>query len=126
MTTIAPERDTARRANLRKADDIRIRQAALKRDINVGRLFADAILLGTSSLQDADLQAVERLTVYKLLKAMPYYGVTRTRKKLLALSIPENKRLQDMTQHQRRVLADSLRNRYNPRYTHRPWPQAGA
>jgi hypothetical protein len=126
MTTTAPERDTARRANLRKADDIRIRQAALKRDINVGRLFADAILLGTSSLQDADLRAVERLTVYKLLDAMPYYGVTRTRKKLLALNIPENKRLQDMTEHQRRVLADSLRNRYNPRYTHRPWPQAGA
>lgn len=123
MTTTAPDRDSARRANLRVANDIRTRQAAIKRRINKGILFADAILLGTAQLTPGDQRAAERLTAYQLLNAMPYYGVTRTRKKLAAVGIPENKRLQDMTQRQRRALVTSIRSTWHRTRPH-TWTQA--
>lgn len=123
MTTTAPDRDSTRRANLHVANDIRIRQAAIKRRINKGTLFADAILLGTAQLTPGDQRAAERLTAYQLLNAMPYYGVTRTRKKLTAVGIPENKRLQDMTQRQHRALVTSIRSTWHRTRPH-TWTRA--
>jgi hypothetical protein len=121
--TVTAQQPPARQRNLWRGNAMASRQAALKRDINAGRLFADNILLGTTGLRGAELEAAERLTAFKLLDAMPYYGVTRTRKLLTLARIPENKRIDELSDRQRRELCDRIRDRHDPRHTHRPRPR---
>lgn len=119
MTTAHTDPHAARRANLRKGDAIRIRQAALKRRINRGEVTAETILLGTAALDEPDTHAAGRLTAFNLVDAMPHYGVTRTRKALTIAGVPENKRIDELADRQRHALADWLGRRHDRIYTRR-------
>ncbi|HEV2790204.1 MAG TPA: hypothetical protein VGV69_02765 [Solirubrobacterales bacterium] len=85
---------------LKRANEIRLGHAELKRDIKAGRVnFAQAL---------SDPRAIGSISVVDLLKAQRRWGTTRARKFLTPLTIPENKRVDALTSRQRRVLVSSF------------------
>ena len=88
---------------LARANEIRLGQAALKKEIWTGALpIAEA-------LHD---ERAQRMPVGMFLTAQRRWGVQRTRRLCVRLMIPENKRLCELTVRQRGVLELALEGSY--------------
>jgi hypothetical protein len=85
---------------LRRANEIRLGHAHLKRDILAGRVTVIAAF--------TDPRAVGSISVSDVLKAQRRWGATRARKFLQGLQISETKRVDALTSRQRQLLIASL------------------
>lgn len=99
-TTIAPAAPQHMRA-LAEANRVRLARAALKREVEAGRL-------DTADVVRECPWEVETMTVGELLRAQRRWGRTRARKFLSSLALSENRELGRLTLRQRSVLAGEL------------------
>lgn len=83
---------------LELANAARVRQAALKRDLRLGLISVAEAL--------NDPRAAGHMPVSRLLQAQARWGPRRTRKLLLALRISENRRVEGLTERERRVIVE--------------------
>jgi hypothetical protein len=100
--TVSPE--PQRKAALARANEIRLARAELKRRIAGGDVSAAHIIL--ASPDEASSWAV-----WDLLISQRRWGSSKCRKFLLTNQISETKQLGQLTERQRRVLADQLQAR---------------
>jgi hypothetical protein len=100
--TISPE--PQRKAALERANQIRLARAQLKRQIAGGDVSAAHIIL------DSPTEA-SSWAVWDLLISQHRWGTTKCRKFLSTNNISETKQLGQLTERQRRVLAEQLQAR---------------
>ena len=86
---------------LQKANQIRLARAEVKRRVTAGELSAAEVVL------ECPLE-VESMAVMDLLMSQHRWGRQRCRKFLALVPLTESKRIGDMTDRQRRALADLL------------------
>lgn len=87
---------------LERANEIRLARACLKRRIGLGEVSAAEVLL------DCPREAAS-WSVGDLLMSQRRWGSTRCRKFLARNHIVETKRIDTLTERQRRILAEALR-----------------
>lgn len=85
---------------LRRANEVRLGHSALKREVGAGRITVIAAL--------TDSRATGSLTIAELLRAQRRWGRVRARKFLQLLDISENRRVDALTERQRKLVATSL------------------
>lgn len=100
-STVAPAPMPQHMRALAEANRVRLARAALKRDINDGRLDAAEVARGCP-------WEVATMTVGELLRSQRRWGRARTRKFLFGLALNENRELGRLTERQRLVLALAL------------------
>ena len=100
-TTIAPAPMPQHMRALAEANRVRLARAALKRDIEAGRV-------DTAEVVRECPWEVETMTVGELLRSQRRWGRTRARKFLAGLALSENRELGRLTLRQRSVLAAEL------------------
>lgn len=88
---------------LERANEIRLARAALKRKVAAGKASAADVV-------EEVPPETESMTIAELLTSQKRWGRIRGRKFLAPLAIGENKRLGSLTDRQRSMLADELRN----------------
>lgn len=98
MTVVVTEHDQ-RLANLRRANEIRVYRATLRRNMT-----AD---LCVAILTDPPADTLT-MPVRALLQAVPLFGPVKARRLLLTLSIAQDKRLGELTERQRLALAEAI------------------
>ena len=86
---------------LERANEIRLARACLKRRISLGEVSAAEVLLGCP-------REAASWSVGDLLMSQRRWGSTRCRKFLARNHIVETKRIDTLTERQRRILADAL------------------
>lgn len=100
---------------LARANDVRLRQADLKRRIADGTLPIDVALSPHAPLDDADFEALERMVCIDVLCAVRRCGGVVARKILAGdhstPPIPERKRIGRLTPRQKATLVDAARVR---------------
>ena len=89
---------------LKRANEVRLARAQLKRLIAAGEETAAEVVVA------CPWQA-QSMSVSELLLSQKRWGRTRSRRILMALGIPENKRLGTLTERQRLALAELLPQR---------------
>lgn len=99
-TTIAPAAPQHMRA-LAEANRVRLARAALKREIEAGRVDAADVV------RECPWE-VETMTVGELLRSQRRWGRTRARKFLSSLALSENREVGRLTLRQRSVVAGEL------------------
>src|SRR5690242_12556726 len=105
--TVTPERQFDTRAEqwfgaLQEANRVRLLRAELRRDIEARRVHAADYLLDPPEFIDA-------MPVDKLLTAMPRWGDTRVGKLLAPLHVSPNRPIGEITERQRKLIADAIR-----------------
>jgi hypothetical protein len=88
---------------LERANKIRIARAELKRHVMVGKVHAANVILNCP--EEAETMAIGDLLISQL-----RWGRTRCRRFLREVTIRENKPIGTLTDRQRRVVADLLRD----------------
>src|SRR5579871_3594233 len=101
MTETAQTPEQRMRA-LEQANAVRLARADLKRRIAEGEVSAAEVILGCP-------EVAARWTVAELLVAQHRWGSTRSRKFLQRNSIGEMKPIGELTDRQRKLLAEQLR-----------------
>jgi hypothetical protein len=86
---------------LRKANEVRLARAELKRRVGDGTTSVNEVIL-ESPWESASM------TVIELLLSQRRWGTTRCSKLLSQLEIPEHKTIGAMTTRQRELLADAM------------------
>jgi hypothetical protein len=99
IATITPEPQRMRA--LERANEIRLARARLKREIAHGHISAAYVILELPS-------EARNWSVGELLMSQRRWGSTRARKLLVSLHISEKRRIGELTDRQRRVLAAQL------------------
>lgn len=95
--TVDQHTDSQRAASLQRANDVRIGVAELRAELAAGELeLVDA-------LKDPRAGACP---IHRLLISLPRYGPVRARKLLWTLNVRETKRVGDLTDRQRAVIAE--------------------
>lgn len=82
------------------ANEAKRGHTALKREVRSGALSVAVAL--------KDVRATGNLTLGKLLAAQTRWGSTRTRRFCLSLGIPENKRVDQLTERQRTLVGERV------------------
>ena len=99
----APERSLAQRMEaLKRANDIRIARAKLKKDLKAGRANIVTLLLDPP-------EYTETMKVFSMLISVPKYGRVKTNRVLNQCRISPSKTLGGLSSRQRRELASQLR-----------------
>ncbi len=99
----APERSLTQRMDaLRRANEIRTRRAALKRDLKAGRTQIHGLLLDPPDY-------VQTAKVFDLLLAVPKYGRVKVDKILRQCRISPSKTIGGLSERQRNELVTYLR-----------------
>src|SRR3954447_22305590 len=99
----APERSlTQRMEALQRANDIRTRRAALKRDLKAGRASIHVLLLEPP-------EYIETAKVFDMLLAVPKYGRVKVNKVLQVCRISPSKTIGGLSERQRAELISLLR-----------------
>jgi hypothetical protein len=93
--------DPQREAALKRANEIRLARAALKRAIAVGDVSAAEVILGPP-------EEAMSWSVCELLRSQRRWGSQRCVKFLKRYEIPERKELGKLTERQRNLLAEQL------------------
>jgi hypothetical protein len=102
-TTAAPERSLVQRMEaLQRANEIRTKRAALKRDLKAGRASIHALLLEPPDY-------VETAKVFDMLLAVPKYGRVKVNKVLQLCRISPSKTIGGLSPRQRTELVSMLR-----------------
>lgn len=96
--TVEDQRDVQRMGALERANTVRLDGAAIRADIAHGMPVAEAL----------DDPRSGSLTILRLLMAQHRWGRDRAVRLLSRCAIPENKRVRDMTDRQRRIVAEAL------------------
>lgn len=86
---------------LEHANRIRLARAQLKRDVRAGRISAGEVF-------SSPPPEVESMSISELLESQRRWGRARSRRLLLSLGLPENKRIGTLTERQRKLLATLL------------------
>jgi hypothetical protein len=129
MTATAPAPNSVQRAQaLRRANEIRVARATLKRDIAAGRTSAAQAILSEAS-------EIESMAVIDVLISQRGWGRARCRWLLMAIPLSENKTIGSMTDRQQGLVVAMLpaagpprnveRSRHNSHQSfglHRPAP----
>jgi hypothetical protein len=103
MTPAAPERSIVQRMEaLNRANEIRTKRAALKRDLKAGRASIHVLLLEPP-------EYIETMRVFDLLLAAPKYGRVKVKKLLMVCRISPGKTIGGMSERQRAELISVLR-----------------
>lgn len=94
---------------LQRANDHRLRRAAIKREVKAGtKTIRDVLevheVAGIDTLEDVD-PAIASMTVADLLAEQPRWGPTRAGKLLASLRIPEARPVGALTMRSRRAIA---------------------
>lgn len=103
-STLAPAAAPQHMQALAHANKVRLARASLKRAVAAGEVDAAEIV------RICPWEA-ESMTVGELLRAQRRWGRTRTRKFLTALTLNENRRLDQLTQRQRDLVVRRLQMR---------------
>ena len=102
-TTAAPERSLVQRMEaLQRANEIRTRRAALKRDLKAGRSSIHVLLLEPP-------EYIETAKVFDMLLAVPKYGRVKVNKVLQVCRISPSKTIGGLSERQRAELISMLR-----------------
>jgi len=102
-TAAAPERSLVqRREALQRANEIRSRRAALKRDLRAGRSSIHQLL-------SSPPEYVETAKVFDMLLAVPKYGRVKVNKILTQCRISPSKTIGGLSERQRAELVTLLR-----------------
>lgn len=102
MTVRVPTRSEPQRLRaLEQANQVRLARAELKRRIAEGEVSVAEVILGCPD-------AARRWSVFDLLASQRRWGSTRCRKFLERNHISEIRAIGDLTERQRRLLADQL------------------
>jgi hypothetical protein len=102
-TTAAPERSLVQRMEaLQRANEIRTRRAALKRDLKAGRASIEKLL-------DDPPDFIETAKVFDMLLAVPKYGRVKVNKVLQVCRISPSKTIGGLSDRQRAELVSMLR-----------------
>jgi hypothetical protein len=102
-TTAAPERSLVQRMEaLQRANEIRTKRAALKRDLKAGRASIHVLLLEPP-------EYIETAKVYDMLLAVPKYGRVKVNKVLQVCRISPSKTIGGLSERQRAELISMLR-----------------
>ena len=86
---------------LEHANRVRLARAEMKRQIAAGDLAAAEVILGCP-------WEAESMSISDVLMSQKRWGRARCRRLLMALGIPENKRVGTLTERQRALLASTL------------------
>lgn len=97
MATAAPQHLRA----LEQANRVRLARADLKRRLAAQKVSATEVLLTRP-------WEAESMTISDLLMSQRRWGRARCRRVLTAQGVPENKRIETLTERQRRGLAEAL------------------
>jgi hypothetical protein len=92
---------------LERANRVRLARAELKRQVGDGELTAAEVVL------ECPWEA-ESMSISDLLTSQHRWGLTRCRRFLAAIAMPENKTIGSMTERQRRALAGALSGELSP------------
>jgi hypothetical protein len=102
-TTAAPERSLVQRMEaLQRANEIRTKRAALKRDLKAGRASIQTLL-------DKPPDFIETAKVFDMLLAVPKYGRVKVSKVLQVCRISPSKTIGGLSERQRAELILMLR-----------------
>ena len=102
-TTAAPERSLVQRMEaLQRANEIRTKRAALKRDLKAGRSSIHVLLLEPP-------EYIETAKVFDMLLAVPKYGRVKVNKVLQVCRISPSKTIGGLSERQRAELISMLR-----------------
>jgi hypothetical protein len=102
-TTAAPERSLVQRMEaLQRANEIRTKRAALKRDLKAGRASIQTLL-------DNPPDYIETAKVFDMLLAVPKYGRVKVSKVLQVCRISPSKTIGGLSERQRAELILMLR-----------------
>jgi hypothetical protein len=102
-TTAAPERSLVQRMEaLQRANEIRTKRAALKRDLKAGRARIQTLL-------DNPPDYIETAKVFDMLLAVPKYGRVKVSKVLQVCRISPSKTIGGLSERQRAELILMLR-----------------
>jgi hypothetical protein len=102
-TTAAPERSLVQRMEaLQRANEIRTKRAALKRDLKAGRESICKLL-------DEPPECIETAKVFDMLLAVPKYGRVKVNKVLQVCRISPSKTIGGLSERQRAELTSMLR-----------------
>ena len=102
-TTAAPERSLVQRMEaLQRANEIRTKRAALKRDLKAGRSNIHVLLLEPP-------EYIETAKVFDMLLAVPKYGRVKVNKVLQVCRISPSKTIGGLSERQRAELISMLR-----------------
>jgi hypothetical protein len=86
---------------LRRANEVRVARAALKRELAAGRVAIEEIVARPPS-------CAQHAKVYDLVRAVPGIGPARSMRLLVKCQIPHAKTLAALSDRQRRALIESL------------------
>lgn len=101
----APPRSLVQRLDaLERANEVRTKRAALKRDLKGGRRSIHTLLLDPPAF-------VETAKVFDMLLVVPKYGRVKVNKILTTCRISPSKTIGGLSQRQREELVDLLRRR---------------
>jgi hypothetical protein len=101
--SMAPERSLNQRMDaLARANQIRVKRAALKRDLKSGRYSIHSLLLNPP-------EYVETAKVFDMLLAVPKYGRVKVNKILAHCRIAPSKTIGGLSERQRSELVSLLR-----------------
>jgi hypothetical protein len=102
-TTAAPERSLVQRMEaLQRANEIRTKRAALKRDLKGGRASIHLLLMEPPEF-------IETAKVFDMLLAVPKYGRVKVNKVLQVCRISPSKTIGGLSERQRAELISMLR-----------------
>jgi hypothetical protein len=102
-TTAAPERSLVQRMEaLQRANEIRTKRAALKRDLKAGRSSIHLLLMEPPEF-------IETAKVFDMLLAVPKYGRVKVNKVLQVCRISPSKTIGGLSERQRAELISMLR-----------------
>jgi hypothetical protein len=94
----APPQQPQHMQALRRANEVRLARAELKRRVGDGEISAADVVLNTP-------WEAASMTIFELLGSQHRWGSTRCRKFLAEIGLPETKTVGSMTDRQRRALA---------------------
>ena len=99
LPELSPE---AKRAALKKAQEMRSKRARVREDLKQGRLTLEEVL------DSADDAVISRIREPYLLKSLPRIGKVRCRKVMEDIGIHESRRVQGLGARQREALLSKL------------------
>jgi hypothetical protein len=97
----APPQPPQHMQALRRANEVRLARAELKRRVGDGEMTAAEVVLTTP-------WEAASMTIFELLGSQHRWGSTRCRKFLAEMGLPETKTVGAMTDRQRRALASLI------------------
>ena len=101
VNSAAPSAVSQQLRALDQANQVRLARADLKRQVGAGAVTVQEVV------EDCPWQA-ETMSLSELLMSQRRWGRMRCRRLLLAVEVPENKRIGTLTERQRRALVAAL------------------